>query len=163
MHCAFLLVAGVKSPPPTNAHLHPEETPAQIICRAEHCHRNKGWCNGRDLQLAQWLWRCEDMGDWWGLGEREAHLVPVQQAVIHRHKPPAGQKSEVNRGHLAGRPLPHYCFSGLQCCSLWWHWNVQSAEFLMRSGQKYNASCPYSELISYFGLCRDSSSTFISF
>lgn len=33
LHSAFFLVAAVKSPPPPNAHIHPEETPAQIICR----------------------------------------------------------------------------------------------------------------------------------
>lgn len=98
--------------------------------------------------------RCEDTEDcWggWGVGKREAHLTGTSLKSM-----------EVSLGHPASRLLPHHCFSGLQCCSLWCLWYVQSAEFLMRSGQKYNASCPYSELISCSGLCRDPSSMFIS-
>lgn len=151
----------VKFSPPTNAHNHPEETQTDlqsIVIETKDCATEETY-NSPNSYRGVKTW--ETSG---GVSEREAHLVPVQQAVIHRHRPRGSQKwAEVNRGHLAGSLLPHHCFSGLLCCSLWCQWNVQSAEFLMRSGQKYDASCPYSELISCFGLCRDLSSTFISF
>lgn len=134
---------------------------------AEHCHGNKKMVQCwrfTTRPVATEVWRHGRLV--WARRARKAHFVPaVQQAMIHQLEPLESQKNEqrwIVGTRWAGCSRDH-CFSELQCCSLWCHWNVQSAEFLMRSGQKYNTSCPYSELISCFSLCREPSSAFISF
>lgn len=157
----FFLKAGVKSPPPTCT-LPPRGDPSADYLQSIVMETKDGaMVEIYDSPNGHGGVKTWEIGRSWGM--RKAHLVPSQHAVIHRAKPPASQKrTEVNLGHQAGRLLSHHRFSELQCRSLWCHWSVQSAEFLMRSGQKYDASCPYSELISCFGPCRDPSSAFIS-
>lgn len=128
----------VKSPPPTNAHMHPEETPAQIICRA------LSW---KQKMVQRWRFTTHPMAmEVW----RHGRLVGVRGAGKGSPRPchatsndsptRASKQAKNEQRWIAGTRWagcsPDHCFSELQRCSLWCHWNVQSAEFLMWSGQK---------------------------
>lgn len=83
LYCAFngfkkkKKKAGVKSPPPTNAHIHQEETPAQIICRVLSWKQKMvQWWRFTTCPIAMEVGR---QGRLWG-GMRERGGSPVQQA-----------------------------------------------------------------------------------
>lgn len=98
-------------------------------CRlsAQHCHRNKEWCNGGNLQIeVRRHGRAVESG-----GETWAPLLRWATNTDWKSQ----NSAEVNRWHLVDGQLPHLSFSGVHCCLLRCHWNTQVAEFPCEVGK----------------------------
>ena len=93
----FFSLEGVKSPPPPNAHIHPEETPSADYLQSIVIETKDGAAveiyNSPNSYGGVKEW---EMGGGW-----EAHLV--SWATSGWFTSSSLQQAEVNRGHLAGR------------------------------------------------------------
>lgn len=100
--------SGVKSPPPTNAHIRPGETPAQIICGALSWKQK----DGAMLEIYDSPSGYRGVKTWEiGMGsESEKGSLRPRRATSNdsptRAPSEPKKRAEVNRGHPVGKLLP---------------------------------------------------------